>query len=184
MLGRPLDFLRRIRRAGAQIEVDGESLRVKAAPGMLTDAVKQKLVALKPEIIALFADAFRLLNERGVRLVSRSGGVAFAIWRDADGREVHGALDLIGHGETELLYLDDFDADIPDRYREFVPQYVNRIWAARGLPATGPQRIEAAARARRLNLFFDTYGTSPHRSRITTETALHGMLRRFQAGSE
>jgi hypothetical protein len=178
LAGPGLDLVRSIRRAGAEIQVDGDGLRVTAGPGVLTDAMKEELVARKPEILDLFDEAFRLLNERGVRLIPREGENVVAVWSDADGRDLRDALELIGAGETEVLHLDDPDAEIPGRYHQFVPEYVKRIWAARGLPSTGPQRIEAAARARWLNHFFDTYGTSPRRSAITTETVLHGMLRR------
>jgi hypothetical protein len=176
VLGPALDLIRNLRRAGAQIEADGDNLRVTAVPGVLTESMKAELVARKTEILTLFGEAVRLLNERGARLIPRDGGNVVALWHDADGCDVRDALDAIGAGEVEMVYLDDVNADIPNRYRQFVPGYVSRIWAARGLPATGPQRIEAAARAHYINRFFDTYGTSPRRSGITMETLLHGLL--------
>jgi TubC N-terminal docking domain len=181
VLGPALDLVRRVRCAGAEVDVEDSNLRVTAPPGVLTDAMKQELVAQKADVLALFDEAFRLINEHGVRLIPRDGGPAVAIWRDADGRELRDALDAVGHGEAEILHLDDPDGSVPERYHQFVPEYVKRIWVSRELPATGRQRVAAAAHARRLNHFFDTYGTSPQRSRITTETVLHGMLRQSAA---
>jgi hypothetical protein len=177
-----LALVRSLRQVGAQIEVDDGQLRVTASAGALTEALKQELVFHKTAVLALFATAFQLLNERGARLIPRDAGTAVAVWRDADGRDLRDALEVIGHGEAEVLHLDDLDSDIPERYRQFVPEYVLRIWERRGLSVTGQQRIQATARARRLNLFFDTYGTSPRPCRITVETVLHGMLRQAAAG--
>jgi len=77
-------------------------------------------------------------------------------------------------GGAEVQYLDDPDADIPSRYREFVPPRIQEIWDEQGILGTPEERIEAERKARRINAVFDHLCTSPYPSRITAETLLHG----------
>lgn len=178
-----LELVRQLRGAGVEIMVESGQLKLTAPVGLLTEDLKQALASRKPEILALFADAVALLNERGVRMFIRNGRTVLALWRDADGREVRDAMDALGHVGAEVLHLDDPGAYIPAHYREFVPQYVQRIWAAQGLLATGPQRVAAEAKARFLNALFDDLDGGRTRSRIKGTTVLHGMLKRSQRTS-
>ncbi len=176
MLNPALELLREIRSSGAMIGAVDGTLRVTAPPGLLTDAVKNRIATLKPQLLALVDDAVDLLCHRGVRLIGDRGRIAIGIWRDAKDEGLHQALEVAGFGDCEVVYLDDPAADIPERYRRFVPEYVKNIWAAQGLLATPSERLEAEAKASFLNRLFDALGTSPQPSRITGAAVLHGML--------
>ncbi len=178
MLSPALDLLRELRDCGALIEVNDATLRVTAPTGALSDHLRTEIVAQKPQLLQLLDNAVYLLNDHGVRLIDYGGRMVAAVWRDTDGREVRDALEVVGLGDAEVLYLDDPEANIPGRYRQFVPKYVADIWTAQGLPATPAQRLRAEAKARLINRVFDTFGTSPSPSRITGATVLHGMLAR------
>ena len=183
MLKPALDLLRELRQLGAEIETQDSALQVIASAGVLTDEIKQQLAFRKTEMLALFAHSIRLLNRRGVRLINRDGRTVLALWRDADGREVRDALEAVGHDGAEVLYLDDPEADVPERYRQFVPEYVKAIWARAGLLATPTERLEAEAKARHINRLFDALGTSPRPSRITGATVLHGLLKKRKSSA-
>ena len=90
MLSAALELVRYLRRSGAEIDVEDSNLKVTAPAGVLTEEIKQELVARKGEVLVLFTEAIQLLNERGVRLISPDGGKV-AMWRDADGRECNGS---------------------------------------------------------------------------------------------
>lgn len=173
MLSAAQALVQELRRSGAEVDVEDGILRVTAPPGVLTHEIKLELAERKAEVLALFTESIQLLNQRGVRIISRDGS-AFALWRDADGREVRDALEALGHGDAQVLYLDDPVANIPERCRQFVPEYVKSIWAGQGLLASPAERLEAEARAMFLNRLFDTLGTAPSPSRITGATVLHG----------
>jgi len=116
----------------------------------------------KNEVLELFSESLQLLNDRGVRIISRDGR-RFALWRDADGPEVRDALDALGHLDRTILYLDDPYTGIEEQYWNcYVPQYVKEIWSRLGLLASPYDRREAEAKARRINAYFNspfTYGT-------------------------
>jgi hypothetical protein len=174
-----LELLRELRRRGAHVELGEGTLRVTAPAGMLTEELTNRISAQKQAVMQLVAGAVDLLNTRGVRLVRQKDRLVVGIWRDADGREVREALDVVGLGHIEVHHLEDPGSDIPYRYRQFVPEYVKQIWAEKGLPATASERLEAEAKARYLNRMTDTLGSMPRPSRITGATpVLHGMLAR------
>lgn len=175
MLSAALELVRYLRRSGAEIDVEAGNLKVTAPAGVLTEEIKQELVTRKGEVLALFTEAIRLLNERGVRIISRDGRT-FGLWRDADGREVRDALDALGLGDAKVEYLEDPDADVADRYRQFVPEYVKAIWLRQGLLATPAERLQAEAKARRINAFFNSLGPAYRTKGVTVTTVLHGLL--------
>lgn len=176
MLMPALDLVRELRRAGMRITVVEGTLHVTAPAGVLSEALKQELVSRKAELMALFVNAVALLNKRGVRMFYQDGRLVVALWREADGREVRDAIVAVAHGESEVRFLNDPEADIPERYRRFVPTCVKEVWDAQGLPSTAAARLEVEAKARYLNRLFDSLGTAPGSSRITARTVLHGML--------
>jgi TubC N-terminal docking domain len=176
------DLLRRLRDGGAELEIINGSLRVTVPEGVLTDELKRQLVELKPQLLELISSALQLLNRRGARLIQNVDRTVIGLWHDADGREVREALDVVGLGAADVLFLDDPESDIPERYRQFVPEYVKEIWSRQGLLASPAERLEAEARARYLNRLFDTFGTVPGRSHITATTVLQGMLAKKELG--
>ncbi|MFB3778733.1 MAG: hypothetical protein ACE141_14030 [Bryobacteraceae bacterium] len=178
MLNLALELLRELRECGAEIEAADGTLRVTAPAGVLTEDLKTRIASFKPTLLELLDRAVNLLNLRGVRLIQNGQRMVVALWRDADGREICEALEVVGLVGAEVLYLDDPEAEIPERYRQFVPEYVTDLWVRQGLLATPAERLEAEARARFLNRLFDTQGTSSEPSRITSATVLHGMLAR------
>lgn len=178
MLDQARELLRELRNCGARIDLGDGTLRVTAAAGILTEDLKDRISGQKVELMQLVAAALDLLNTRGVRLVRLNDQVVVGIWRDADGREVREALDAVGLGHAEVYHLEDPESDIPHRYRQFVPDYVNRIWEEQGLLATTSERLEAEAKARFLNRMTNALGSMPRPSRITGATVLHGMLAR------
>ncbi len=184
MLKPALDLVRELRQLGAEFDAAGGVLQITAPAGVLTGAIKAEIAARKPDILALFSESLRLLNERGVRIIRRERKDVFALWADADCQEVRNALEALGHDRPEVLHLDDPDLDIPHRYREHVPKLVQEKWERSGLFATPDERLEAEKKAHFLNRMFDAFGTSPRRSRITAATVLHGMLARKQRNSQ
>jgi hypothetical protein len=142
---------------------------------VLTDEIKQELIARKQEVLEVFSECLQLLNERGVRIVSPDERT-FALWRDADGQEVRDALDALGHLDVTILYLDDPYNGIEERYWSYVPQYVKEIWSRQALLASPYERREAEAKARRINAYFNSLGPAYRTRGVTTATVLHGML--------
>lgn len=175
MLTTALELVRYLRRSGGEIDVDDGALCVNAPAGVLTEEIKNELVTHKADILSSFSQSIHLLNERGVRLVS-SDGRTVALWRDADGREVRDALDAVGLGDAKVEYLEDPEAEIADRYRQFIPEYVRSIWSQQGLLATPAERLRAEAKARYINRFFNALGPRYRPSRVLPSTVLHGML--------
>lgn len=180
MLMRAEALLHRLRDGGAHIEVSHDALRIVAPPGVLTSDLQKDVVAHKAYMLDVVTEAVELLNGRGARLIRTGGQIVIGLWRDADGPAVRDALDVVGLGDAKVAHLDDSEACIPDRYRQYVPEYVSEIWERQGLLATPAERLEAERKARFLNQVFDTCGTSPRPSRITAATVLHGMLRKKQ----
>jgi hypothetical protein len=145
---------------------------------VLAEDLKNRIVSGKPRLLELVDRAVDLLNLRGARLMRNKDRTVIAIWRDADSRELREALEVAGLADAEVLYLDDPEAAIPERYCHFVPEYMTELWAKQGFLATPAERLEAEAKARVLNRLFDTLGTFPEPSSITGTTVLHGMLAR------
>jgi len=175
VLSTPLELVRLLRHSGADFDIDGGNLQVTAPAGVLTDEIKQELIARKQEVLEVFSESLRLLNDRGVRIISRDGGT-FALWRDADGPEVGHALDTLGHLDYTVLHLDDPYNDIDEPYWNYVPDYVKEIWSRQGLLASPYERREAEAKARRINAYFDSLGPRYLTKGVTITTVLHGML--------
>jgi hypothetical protein len=175
MLSAALELVRYLRRSGAELDVEDSNLEVTAPAGVLTEEIKQELVARTGEVLVLFTEAIQLLNERGVRLISPDGK-RVAMWRDADGREVRDALDAIGLGDAKVEHLENPDADIAERYRQFIPKYVEAIWSRQGLLATPTERLLAETKARRINAFFNSLGPAYRTKGVTAATVLHGLL--------
>jgi hypothetical protein len=157
---------------GARFEAVAGELHVTAPCGVLTDELKQEIAVNKDVLLDVVGLATVLLNRYGVRLI----GGAVGMWRVADRPEVRRALKAVGLGAAEVRYLDDPDADVPDRYREFVPLLIQQIWDDERVLGTPEERIEAERKARRINAVFDQLGAFPHSSQITADTVLHGML--------
>jgi hypothetical protein len=178
-----LDLVRELHSLGAEIDRVEGKLSITAPGGVLTEEIRQEIGAHKSQILALLSESLSLLDERGVRIIRRDGKDIFALWRDADGRDVRDALDALGHSDTEVVYLDDPEVDISARYREFVPEYVKAKWERAGLLATPMQRIEAEAKARRLRRLSVALRAS-RPSRLTAATVLHGMLAKQNRASK
>lgn len=176
MLSAASDLLRQLRDHGARLEIFDGTLRVTAPEGLLNDDLKRRLVKLKPQLLGLINAAVDLLNCRGARLIRNGDRTVIGLWRDAGGREIREALDVVGLGAADVLDLDDPQSDIPDRYRQFVPDYVKEMWSRQGLLVSPAERLEAEVKARYLNRLFSTLGTAPSRSHITAAIVLHGML--------
>ncbi len=184
MLNSTAKLVAEICQAGAKIEVVGDNLRVSAPSGVLTEEAKLQLIGQKPLVLELAARALDILDERGICLLDYSGIAVVAMWRDADGPEVRAALGFVDLGTAEVRYLDDPDVWVPEHYRRLVPQYVRDLWRQRRLAITPDLKVCAELKARRINAFFDTFGTSPQPSRITAATVLHGMLARKARGGQ
>lgn len=182
MLNAASDLLHLLRDLGADVDVLDGRLRVTAPGSVLTGELKRQIAELKPRLVELITGALDLLRRRGIRLIQNEGRFMIGLWEDADGREVREALEIIGDGDAEVVHLDDPAADIPTRYRQFVPEYVKEIWAKQGLLASPGERLAAAAQARYVNYLFDTLGTAPSRSGITTATVLQGTLLKKKRG--
>jgi hypothetical protein len=167
-----LEFFDQLYDCGVRLEAADGKLQAIAPSGVLTDELRQEIAANKNQLLGIIAGATGVLNRYGARII----GTAIGLWRVADVPEVRRALKAIGRGEVEVRYLDDPDADVPSRYREFVPPLVQQIWNEQGVLGTPQQRITAEWKARVINATFDRLGTSPTPSRITAETVLHGEL--------
>jgi hypothetical protein len=174
VLNRALELFDELDALGVCFEAAEGELHVTAPCGVLTDELKQEIVANKEVLLDVVGRATDLLNRYGVRII----GDAVGLWRVADRPEVRRALKAAGLGGAEVRYLDDADADIPNRYREFVPLRVQQVWDDERVLGTPEERIEAERKARRINALFDELGTCPIPSRTTAETVLHGMLAR------
>ncbi len=181
MLSTPLALLHQLRDYGAELQIIDGTLRVGLPASVLTEDLRQQITGLKPQLLDLVKEAVDLLNQRCARLIRTGNQTVIGLWRDADGRDVREALDIVGLGDAEVFCLDDPESDIPSRYRQFVPDYIKTLWAKQGLLATPAERLEAEAKARYLNRFFDTVGTAKSRSQITAATVLHGMLAKKKA---
>jgi hypothetical protein len=175
VLSTSLELVRQLRQAGAEFDIEDADLRIVAPSGLLTEEIKDELIARKQEILKLFSESLQLLNERGVRIISRDGRT-FALWRDADGQKVRDALEALGYLDVTIFYLDDPYTGIEERYWNYVPQYVREIWSSQGLLASPYERREAEAKARRINAYFNSLGPAYRTKGVTTATVLHGML--------
>ena len=174
MLNRALELFDELYDCGIRFEAVDGVLQVTAPCDALTDELKKEIAANKEQLLGVIAGAAETLNCYGVRLIGRAVG----LWRIADLPEVRIALKAIGLGDREEKYLDDFDADIPRQFREFVPLRIQQIWDKNGVLGTPEERIAAERKARLINYIFDEYGKSPTPSRIEAETVLHGELAR------
>jgi hypothetical protein len=167
-----LEFFDELYGCGVRLDAADGKLHSTAPFGVLTDELKQEIVANRDQLLGIIEGATGVLNRYGVRII----GTAIGLWRVTDVPEVRRALKAIGRGEAEVRYLDDPDADVPSRYREFVPPLVQHAWDEQGVLGTPQQRIAAEWKARVINATFDRLGTLPTPSRITAETVLHGEL--------
>jgi hypothetical protein len=51
----PTELLRSLYRQGANVRVDGEALRVRAPAGVITEAIREEITALKPDLIKVLS---------------------------------------------------------------------------------------------------------------------------------
>jgi hypothetical protein len=172
MLNQVIELFDELYHAGVRFNVTGGELQVTAPRGVLTDALKQEIVANKAQLVDLIGGAGDLLKSYGVQII----GAEIGLWRVADLPEVRRALKAVGLGDAEVRYLDDPDADIPSECSECVPPRIQQMWDDRRILGTPQERIEAERKARLINAIFDQLGTSP--SRVTGKTVLHGELAR------
>lgn len=49
------ELLRSLYRQGANVRVDGEALRVRAPAGVITEAIREEITALKPELLKVLS---------------------------------------------------------------------------------------------------------------------------------
>jgi hypothetical protein len=174
MLNQAVELFDELHHAGVRFKVIGGELQVTAPRGVLTDELRQEIVANKAQLVELVGGATDLLKSYGVQII----GIAIVLWQVADVPEVRRALKAVGLGDAEVRYLDDPDADIPSGYREFVPLRIQQMWDDQRTLGTPQERIEAERKARRINTIFDESGASRRPSRITGKTVLHGELAR------
>ena len=58
-----------------------------------------------------------VLERYGVRLIDHGGEMCIGLWGSLDGPEVRAALEVMGNSAASIIYFDDLDAGVPDRFK-------------------------------------------------------------------